>query len=164
MLEKTLAREVMHGPVKNLSAGMPVNEAARFLLDWGISGAPVVDEKGRWAGVFSLSDIARHVQDRLVGSAGTDPKAARSLERREPAPRSYPLEGFEDARVVDLMTFGIYTVFPDAKLEEVVRTLVTQKVHRVFVIDGSELKGVITTMDVMRWLEAAKREIPVEKS
>jgi len=45
-------------------------------------------------------------------------------------------------------------VFADATLDEVVHALTTFKVHRVFVIEetGAALLGVITTMDVLRWM------------
>ena len=51
------------------------------------------------------------------------------------------------------MTSGLYTVFPEATLDEVVHAMTTFKIHRVFVIgERSELLGVITSMDILRWM------------
>jgi CBS domain-containing protein len=60
--------------------------------------------------------------------------------------------------VKEFMTRGLFTVFPEATIEEVIRTMTSFKIHRVFVIDEKEgtLEGVITTMDVLRWLEGRK--------
>jgi predicted transcriptional regulator len=154
-----LARDLMTRPVRRLTTSSTARDAAEFLLRWGISGAPVEDEKGRWVGVFSLSDLARHVQDRLVKLPTVDPKRERTLETREEIPPGFGFEGFEDTRVGDLMTGGLYSVFPEATLEEVVRALSTRKIHRLFVLsDQGQLEGVITTMDVLRWMDGEFRE------
>ncbi|HEX7901859.1 MAG TPA: CBS domain-containing protein [Planctomycetota bacterium] len=155
----TLAKNLMTRPVRRLTTSSTARDAAAFLLRWGISGAPVEDEHGRWVGVFSLSDLARHVQDRLVKLPTIDPKRERTLETREEIPSGFGFEGFEDTRVGDLMTGGLYSVFPDATLEEIVRSLTVQKIHRLFVIsDKGAIEGVITTMDVLRWMDGQFRE------
>lgn len=159
MTSETTARELMVRPVRKLISDATVRDAADFLLRWGISGAPVVDAHGRWVGVFTLNDIARHVQNRLVELPVIDPKQERTLETREEIPEGFHFEGFEDTRVGDLMTPGLYSVFPDATLEEVVRTMTGQKIHRVFVItEGGEIEGVITSMDVLKWMERRYRD------
>lgn len=158
-MDTLIAKDLMARPVRRLTVSASVCDAAEFLLRWGISGAPVEDEHGRWVGVFTMNDLARHVQDRLVKLPTVDPKRERTLETREEIPEGFGFDGFEDTRVGDLMTGGLYSVFPEATLEEVVRTLTTQKVHRVFVLsDKGTLEGVITTMDVLRWMDAKYRE------
>ena len=155
----TFAKDLMSRPVRRLTTTASARDAAEFLLRWGISGAPVEDEHGRWVGVFSLSDLARHVQDRLVKLPTVDPKRERTLETREEIPSGFGFEGFEDTEVGDLMTGGVYSVFPEATLEEVVRTMSAQKIHRVFVIsDKGAIEGVITTMDVLKWMDSQFRE------
>jgi len=153
-METLLARDLMSRPVKRLTASMPLRDAAAFFVKHGISGAPVVDARGRWLGVFTQRDLARHVQERMVVARGE-----RSLESREPAlgELGEPAPDFGRTPVRALMTRGLFTVFPDATLTEVMRALVSFGVHRVFVIDekGGELLGVITTLDVLRALSGA---------
>ena len=159
MKTPVLAGDLMTHPVRRLTTEASVRDAAEFMLRWGISGAPVEDPHGRWVGVFTMSDLARHVQDRLVKLPTVDPKRERTLETREELPEGFGFEGFEDVIVGDLMTGGLYSVFPEATLEEVVRALVARKVHRLFVIDEKGgILGVITTMDVMRWMDERARE------
>lgn len=154
-----LAKELMSRPVRRLTASAPVRDAAEFMLRWGISGAPVEDAHGRWVGVFSLSDIARHVQDRLLKAPAGDPATARTLETRTEPPPGAGLQGFEAATVGDLMTPGLFSVFPEATLLEIVHTLSSRKIHRVFVLsDKGVIEGVITTMDVLRWMERRLQE------
>ncbi len=152
MPKTILARDLMSRPVRQLTAATPVRDAASFLLRHGISGAPVMDEHGQWIGVFTQNDLARSVEHRLM-----PPTPGRTLESREPVTDLLELSSEDLGRipVKKFMTLGLFTVFPEATLEEVVRTMTTFKIHRVFVIDEKEgrLQGVITTMDVLRRLE-----------
>jgi len=159
MRKTVLARDLMKGPVRQLTTRTLVRDAAAFLLRHGISGAPVIDDHGRWIGVFTQNDLARYVQERIR------PKAlGRTLESREEVEVDFEAlpDQFGETPLQDLMTLGLYTVFPDATLEEVVHTLTAFKVHRVFVIQetGTSILGVITTMDVLRWLDANRRLEP----
>ena len=78
-MEAPLARDLMSRPVKRLTATTPLRDAAAFFVRHGISGAPVVDGRGRWLGVFTQRDLARHVEERMVAS-----HRERTLESREP--------------------------------------------------------------------------------
>ena len=152
MFNTVLAGDLMSRPVRQLTTWTPVRDAAAFLRRHGISGAPVINEHGRWIGVFTQNDIARFVQERIKPAT-----FGRTLESREEVTQSFPTlpDQFGETPVQELMTPGMYTVFPDATLEEVVHALTAFKVHRVFVIQetGTALLGVITTMDVLRWLD-----------
>jgi tRNA nucleotidyltransferase (CCA-adding enzyme) len=149
MMAALLARDVMSRPVKRLTASTPVRDAAGFLTRNGISGAPVVDAHGRWIGVFTQRDLARHVQERW----GRRRRRERTLESREPVldASGEPTDEFGRTPVKVLMTEGMFTVFPESTIEEVMRAMVKFKIHRVFVIGeaSGELEGVITTMDVL---------------
>jgi CBS domain-containing protein len=153
-MDKTVrARDLMSRPVCQLMCWTPVRDAAAFLLRHGISGAPVLDEHGNWIGVFTQNDLARYVQNRL-GAAGSE----RTLEAREIVVNlfSLPPEKFGETPVREFMTAGMYTVFPEATMEEVIHTMTSFKIHRVFVIDEKDgsLQGVITSMDVLRRMDA----------
>ena len=149
-----LARDVMSRPVKRLTASTPVRDAAAFLTRHGISGAPVIDARGRWIGVFTQRDLARHVQSRMVRKP-----RERTLESREPVldAAGEPTDEFGRTPVRELMTEGMFTVFPESTLDEVVRSMLQFQIHRVFVIDDAtgELEGVITTFDVLGALARA---------
>jgi len=149
------AEDLMSRPVCRLMCWTPLRDAAAFLLRHGISGAPVLDEHGNWIGVFTQNDLARCVQDRLA-PAGSE----RTLEARETAANlfSLPPEKFGETPVREFMTAGMYTVFPEATMEEVIHTMTSFKIHRVFVIDEKDgsLEGVITSMDILRRMDPEK--------
>jgi CBS domain-containing protein len=143
----------MSRPVFQLMCWTPVRDAAAFLLRHGISGAPVLDEHGNWIGVFTQNDLARYVQNRLCLAA-----SERTLEAREIVVKlfSLPPEKFGETPVREFMTAGMYTVFPEATMDEVIHTMTSFKIHRVFVIDEKDgsLQGIITSMDILRRMDA----------
>jgi CBS domain-containing protein len=152
MKEVLRAADLMTRPVRRVTSRMIVREAAGFLVRHGISGAPVEDGHGRWLGVFSMNDLARAVASRL-----SEPTKERTLEVRGPAePASMSaLPGLDALQVREVMTPGLVSVFPGATLAEVVHSMCSSGVHRVFVLEEEKatLEGVITTMDVVRWLD-----------
>ena len=152
---KPLAQDLMSRPVYQLTSWTPLGDAAAFLLRHEISGAPVLDEHGKWIGVFTQNDLARAVQSRLI-----EPEVRRTLETREPVVDVFalPPEELRRTPVRSFMTVGLFTVFPDATVEEVVGTMTKFHIHRVFVIDEEKgtLLGVITTMDVLRGMKPAR--------
>jgi CBS domain-containing protein len=158
MMKSEAIRTVMSRPVRKLTMNARVRDAAQFLRRRGISGAPVMDEHGRPVGVFSLSDLAGHMTDRLLDLPAVDPAEERAREGGEliPTGLGFHFEGFDESPVSDLMTPGIVCVDPDDPIEEAMRLMDECLIHRVFVRKGDgPLEGVITTMDVLRWTRRA---------
>jgi hypothetical protein len=111
-----------------LRGDVPASEVARLVLDRGFSAVPIVDEDGRPLGVLSKTDLVR-----------------------DGAP--------SDAAASDVMTPVVLTVPENASLGDAVELMATHAIHRVFVVaDSGEITGVLTTMDVVRWLALAPGE------
>ena len=157
MNPQTEVWQLMSHPVRRLTMSARVRDAADFLRRWGISGAPVTDRKGRPIGVFSLRDLAGHLVNRVEDLPVIDASAERARATGEPIPegREFHFEGFDDTRVSELMTPSILCVDPEAPVMEAVRMMQQKAIHRIFVRRGrGPLLGVLTTMDVLRWVDA----------
>jgi CBS domain-containing protein len=145
--------DLMSRPVRRLPMRARVPDAIRFLRKWRIRGAPVLDSQGRPVGVFSFTDLAAAVMAPMVDVPV--PGRGRSKAGGEfvsPGWGSH-FEGFDDSRISDVMSPGILCVDPRAPLADVLRLMERRSIHRVFVRKGAgPLEGVLTTMDVMRWL------------
>lgn len=57
VMESSTAKDIMTSPVHCLQADMDLVQAAQFLADQQISGAPVIDDSGRLVGVLSEKDF-----------------------------------------------------------------------------------------------------------
>lgn len=151
-----IARDLMSHPVKRIPMTTTVADAAAFLLRSGISAVLVFDAHDRPVGVFSQRDLAEHVQAHFEEEVpALDPKSERARETGEGVPlrRGFHYERFDDTTVEDFMTPGLVSVEPSAPLREIVRTMTEKKVHRVFVEERGEIAGIITSMDILKWLD-----------
>jgi CBS domain-containing protein len=152
--EQLAARDIMRTTVITVRHDATVQELATFLIEHGISGAPVVDDAGKLVGVVSLSDI---VQNTAEGGEGAIPPAPHyflhgwdnKLDRGD----WNGLQVEEEGRLVrDIMTPNVFSVNEDAPLSQIARTMVAGCIHRLLVLREDRLVGIITTMDVVRLL------------
>ena len=163
-LADVTARDLMQTEVVTLDADASVEEAVSVLEDYRITGAPVVDGGGNLVGVFSVSDIARreHVGDgRIRSERGawfeTNPLAASDdggWEREFGAREDYSPDVLGRETVGEWMHRGVITVAPEARVKEVCELLTRESIHRVLVVEDGSLAGLVSTVDIVRWLAA----------
>jgi CBS domain-containing protein len=122
--------ELMQKDVKTVGPDAVVNDVVVSLADSHISALAVVDGMGRMVGVISSTDIL------------TSEAEAQDAVEREAL--------FEQMVVRDIMTRRPLTVPPEADLREAARQMLYADVHRLFVVDGDRVVGVISTTDIMR--------------
>jgi CBS domain-containing protein len=158
------ARDLMQAHVTTLNADAPIREAVETLRSDGVTGAPVLDGAGRVVGVFSVSDVARpeHLQgDRIADVRGDydfgnpvgDALEEERLQDEEFTGREdYSPQLLGRETVGDWMRPRVISVPPGATLQHVCELMTSEKVHRVMVIENDELRGIISTMDIVRHL------------
>ena len=148
------AKEVMNPDVLSANTDWSVDYLTDFLIENGISGAPVTSEDGKLIGVVSLSDIVRH-----SSMPGKDVKTERPHDYyRYELEYQYAKEDIRSFRigseplvtVRDIMTPMIFDVNEDTKVKQVADTMIRGRIHRVFVTRKNKLVGVITTVDMLR--------------
>lgn len=122
--------ELMQRDVKTVGLDAAVNEAVVTLADSHISALPVVDGTGRMVGVVSSTDVL---------SSEAEAPDARAREAL-----------FEDTMVRDIMTARPLTVSPDTEIREAAQQMLYAEIHRLFVVEGDQVLGVISTTDIMR--------------
>jgi CBS domain-containing protein len=142
------ARDHMTRVLSALSPNTSVAAARQLLADQHLSGAPVVDEQGRLLGVVTLQDLHRTPAD-------LSPGVARYLvlhEGQSLTETTIPGASVEGGRVEGVMTRDVLALPTDALLREAVRVMVTREVHRLLVVEGDRLVGLLSTMDILRAL------------
>lgn len=160
-IEKATARELMQPKVVQLDADLSVERAVEILDENGITGAPVVSD-GRVVGMLSARDVARaeHVREgRLQGEPNeyelADPDSEEPWDDEETGILSragYSPDVSGGTSVTDWMTPTYASVEPAADLATVCRVMADERVHRVLVVDGGRLVGLVAASDVVRWL------------
>lgn len=148
-------RDVMQTDMVILDIDTPIEEAIETFEDYGISGAPVIDENGHLCGVMTASDaLPSSAPDEAPGPApDSTPGAGDELAEKESQSSRSSSRGVAGrGRVADWMTPEILTVGPDATLGEVCALMHRETVHRVFVADGKSLVGVVSASDVVSYV------------
>jgi CBS domain-containing protein len=153
------ARDVMQSNVLTASPDMTLAALEDFLISRRISGVPVI-ERGALVGIISRSDIVRSLSlERslagLIAAGLASPEGTAA-----PMPLPAHLQAELAARTVrDAMVADPVTVLPDTPIAEVARLLHMRHIHRVLVVEGPVIRGVISTLDLVLLIaEGALRE------
>ena len=160
--------EIMSRGVVSLAPEMTLEQAAERLVQEGISGAPVVDARGRLIGVLSESDLLRRLnllaEDILGRRYVTDKVRSLALlaflaDRREGAVEGVYAK-LRETRVEDAMTTKVFSVGPDASVEAAASVMVLHDVNRVPVVQAGKLVGIVSRADLARVVASGRGTEP----
>lgn len=138
--------EFMTRDVVAVSPETALDTVAATLTRHRISGAPVVDATGKAVGVISLADIVNPDRE------GTTSKGFPIVYYIEHGMATPSIEGadFRDGRAEDVMTPLPFTIESSATIVEASAVMVEQRIHRLLVVEGGALVGIVSTLDLLR--------------
>jgi predicted transcriptional regulator len=144
------AKDIMNTDVISVRDDMTVQELATFLTEREILGAPVITNEGEVVGVVSCTDIA---QNAVQGNnAKVDFFGQGWEDKIDPEEiRDLPVEN-ESLPIREIMTPTVYTVPEETAISEIAKTMVAGRIHRLLITRGSQLVGIITTLDMLKVL------------
>ncbi len=144
------AKDIMTIDVIYAVEDMTVQELSQLLSEHRITGAPVLDAAGALVGVVSASDILLH--DEVFGDEpvqGSD--YHRQIEERGDALwEGLAPEEVGDRRVGDIMSRGAITAQQDTPIAELAGLMYSHRIHRVIILNGDRLAGIVSTMDILK--------------
>lgn len=145
------ACDVMTAEPVCVRPSMRIRELARTFEDNEISGAPVVDHRGRVIGIVSKTDLIRRCME---GTADIPPAylfEVLSEETDEEDEETLEVVPEPMVCVEDFMTEDPVTVTPDQPVKAIAKVMSAKHIHRVIVVDeGDYPLGIITSMDLLR--------------
>jgi CBS domain-containing protein len=109
--------------VITVNESTPLKEVTKMFSERKITGAPVVNAKGELVGVISETDIIRKTNN--IGA-------------------------WSPSIAGQIMTKPAVTVAPNETLQRVSEMMYNRRIHRVVVAEGTQIKGILTTMDILR--------------
>ena len=141
-----LAKDLMTSPVVTVPPDATVGFAARRMLDCDVSALPVVDGGDNLVGILTHSDFGLHPRYRpladnvysLMG-ATTSPRHMEDVSRR-----------VRDTLVGDVMERHVFTVKAEDSIAHLTELMLRQNVHRLPVMDGGRLVGIVTRHDFLK--------------
>ena len=142
-----IASDIMRTDVVTVREDQTLKELAQVLLDHHISGAPVVDGKGRLVGVVSQTDLVRRDREQ------TEPREAPAYHREVDqwlGKRGFEIESPDYARVHDVMTPAVLSADIHVSVKDLARRMTEKHIHRLVITRRGKLAGIVTSMDIMR--------------
>jgi len=148
-------KDVMTKEVVTLSPDDTILDASLKLSDKRISGAPVVDSDGKTIGVFSEADILRKLKVTSKTLHMIYPSLCSvCVSFQEEETERETIEAYKEVagfKVRDLMTTEIETVAPELEVRDAIKKMVSKRINRLPVLDGTgKLIGIITRGDILR--------------
>lgn len=155
---RVLASDLMEGDLFILHAEDTIDAAVAAFEEYGITAAPVKDANDELVGVLSSSDVARsnHIRNGDIvtrhGFYRDDPLDAETGEHRGFSTEDYDTDILRRERVKDWMNPDIISLEPSASIADVCEVMQKERIHRVFLVEGKSLKGVVSSFDIVRFL------------
>jgi CBS-domain-containing membrane protein len=144
LLDMTAA-DVMTRELTLVPQDMSLAAAAHLLSQAHISGAPVVDAKGRLVGVLSTTDFVTWVSHGGREAHVRKPSAGCVCEWEV-----LNLEVLPSDAVRFHMTADPVTVSPDTPIAELARKMIDVHIHRVIVVDAARRPaGIVSSTDIL---------------
>lgn len=155
--------ELMQSEVVSVAPELTLRELLEVFAEAGVSGAPVV-AGAKVIGVISTTDILEfreEAPDVRGGPAEGNPTRRGGLAERPDLAEIDALQWMRAVRhedwtvldeytVSDLMTRDVMSRPSRTPVREAARYMLETGIHRVLVIDDGELRGIVTTTDIVR--------------
>jgi CBS domain-containing protein len=143
------AADVMQTRIVAVAPSDLLRSVQRLFFEEEIHGAPVISEDGHVIGIVTSTDLAR------AALGDEEPRLSEEeLEDETTADLAEELyERISGAVVSDCMTESPVCVAPEAPISEVARCMRESRVHRVLVVKGGLLRGIVSAVDLLGAVE-----------
>ena len=149
------ATDVMTSEVITLGEDASVQEAAKLMVEHGISAVPVIDRESRVVGMVSEGDLLHRAE------TGTERRRSWWLEM---VASTNQLAGeyvkSHSGSVKDVMTRDVVSVTEETPVADIAVLLETNRIKRVPVLRGGNLAGIVSRANLVRALAMTINERP----
>ncbi|UCG37745.1 MAG: CBS domain-containing protein [bacterium] len=133
-----------------ISPDMNVDELARLFLRKDVSGAIVVDKKGKLLGVVTEGDLIAKEKNLHLPTVVSIFDAVVYLETSEHFKEE--LHRMVASQVEDIYTREPVTISPDCSLSDVATIMSEKRIHYLPVMKGDRIEWVVSRREILRAL------------
>jgi len=153
------AADVMTTHVISVAPDESILKCVRLMLEYRISGLPVIDGKGSLVGVVTEGDFLRRAE------TGTERKRPRWLEFiAGPARLAEEYVHSHGRKVSEVMTADPITITEDTPVQDAVRLMEERRIKRLPVVRGTNVVGIVSRANLLHALAVVGREAaPADK-
>jgi len=145
------AKDIMTKEVISVKPETTIEELARLLMKQQISGAPVVDDKGKIVGIVTENDLISknsrlHIPTILRLFDAYIPLGTSKMES--------DIRKMAASTVEDICTKEIITVDKEASVEYIATIMTEKRIHILPVVREGKLVGIIGKKDLIKGIAA----------
>jgi CBS domain-containing protein len=146
--------EIMSTPARCVGLDTTLPDIVKTLLACEVGALPVLDEHDNPVGMVSKSDVVARYRDQLDAREAAEAEADETSKSGTHQVAALVVEPVVRAR--DLMTHNVYTIPQSATISRASALMAYEHVHHLLVLSESgEVVGVVSTIDVARWVARA---------
>jgi CBS domain-containing protein len=146
----TQAQDIMTREVITVQETLSVRDLAHLLAEKKISGAPVLNSRGKMIGVVTENDLIDQAKKVHIPTVMAFFDSFVFLEN--PERLEHDLKKMAASTVADICSRNVVSVGPDTPLDELATLMSEKKIHTLPVLDDGRLVGVIGKSDIIRTL------------
>lgn len=141
-------KEIMTKAVITVAPKDSIHKAARLMVDHGVSGLPVVDDRGSLVGILSEGDliIRQKPRERIPWWRLFFADAERLAQEYQKA---------HGVTVAEVMTGSVISVSPEIPIESAALILDQHRIRRLPVVADGQLVGIVSRGDLIKALATA---------
>lgn len=141
---------IMVKPVLTVREDATLEEAARMMLEHDIGCVPVVNARDELCGIVTESDFTGKISGLPFSplSLYGHPQVLGEWLPKQGIERIY--QNARTKQVREFMTQSVVTASEDDTVEKVVELMTTSKLHRIPIVSGKRLVGIITRHQLLR--------------
>ena len=144
------ARDIMNPDVVTARHNLLLPQLVLLLQTNAVTGLPVLDDEGSLVGVVSASDLlsvqeASSEDRQALGASHYHARTSGSMDS---------LDDWQDdgrhKRVAGIMSTNVISASGDTTVSDLAEQMVSHDIHRVVICDGSDLIGIVSSLDILR--------------
>ncbi|MDD5194208.1 MAG: CBS domain-containing protein [Candidatus Omnitrophica bacterium] len=148
-----LIKDIMTKNVITVSPEMDIHKLAELFMKKNISGAPVVDKRGKLLGVVKeegviFQDKKVHLPTFINLSLGFLTLGTNRYNEE--------IKKITASKVSSIMEKDVVTIYPNIEIEDVATLMIEKEIYYLPVVDKNKLVGVITKKDIVRAIAKEK--------
>lgn len=150
--------DIMNAPVATVQENSLLSDAAKLMIENGVSGLPVVDVTGRSVGILTASDFAAREYRMAVSDERQSFGGSHALQESGPL-GSLQIDAMGNNLVRDHMSGNVQTISLSGSLINAARVMCREHIHRLVIVDDDHHPvGMISSLDLVAAMVAAVEE------
>ena len=147
-------RRMMTADVVSVEPDTPFKEVVEQMVGAGVSGLPVVDDRGSLVGIVTEADLV--AKEAFPGQC---PRALALLADVLSAREHHWVTKTRGWTAGDVMTRSVETCTPDEEVRVALRRMLAHGIKRIPVLEDGRLVGIVSRHDILRTLVRSDAEI-----